>query len=112
MKTRIFPMIALAALAGFLAGRVTTPIEPAYAQAAVQQQQTPPPDALPFGFNRPGLQPLAPDAPPETVYWNIDDIKKAHADLADRAAKNPPATGLISGGNAVRMRTRNFTMSM
>ena len=109
---RMLPAVMLSVLAGFLVGRITTPTESANAQAATQQAPPAAGEALPFGFNRPGLQPLAPDAPPETVYWNIGDVRKAHAELADRAMKNPTQTGLFSGGNTVRMRTRNFTMSM
>jgi hypothetical protein len=110
---RMLPVVILSVFAGYCVGRITTPSGQAYAQAAAAPlQQQPPPDALPFGFNRPGLQPLAPDAPSETAYWNVDDVKKAHAELADRAAKNPTQTGLFSGGSTVRMRTRNFTMSM
>jgi mannose-6-phosphate isomerase-like protein (cupin superfamily) len=110
---RLFPVIALSVLAGFFAGRITTPTETAHAQAAAAPQQQPPAgDAMPFGFNRPGRPVQAPDAPPETVYWNIDDIRKAHAALADRAAKAPTQTGLFSGGNTVRMSTRVFSMSM
>ena len=108
----IAPVISVSLLAGFFAGRITNPAEAAHAQAAPTTQQQPAWDALPFGFNRPGRPVQAPDAPPETVYWNIDDIRKAHAALADRAAKAPTQTGLFSGGNTVRMSTRVFSMSM
>jgi hypothetical protein len=109
----IFSMIVLSVLAGFFAGRITAPAEAAHAQAAAPAQpQQPAPETMPFGFNRPGRPVQAPDAPPETVYWNIEDIRKAHASLADRAAKAPTQTGLFGGGSAVRLSTRVFSMSM
>src|SRR6476661_140633 len=43
-------------------------------------------ETMPFGYNSPREPALAPDAPPIT-YWNIDDIKKAHAEMVEKAAK-------------------------
>src|SRR5262249_43725613 len=128
---RALPVVAIgAALIGFIAGRLTTPhseavitghlddfsfVQSALAQTSSGQQQTPPGSQLPFGYDRPGLQPLAPDAPPPTLF-NIDDIKKAHTEMADRAAKSQAQSGSGStqaiGGGPVRLRSRNFTISM
>jgi len=128
---RMLPVIAIgAALAGFIAGRLTMPhsqpvvaghlddfsfVQSAMAQTSGGLQQAPSQSQLPFGYDRPGLQPLAPDAPPPT-YFNIDDIKKAHTEMAERAAKAQAQSGSGStqaiGGGPVRLRTRNFTMSM
>ena len=128
---KLLPAVAITAgLIGFLAGRLTTAhqngamsghlddfslIQTAMAQTAGGQQQSQAQSQLPFGYDRPGLQPLAPDAPPPT-YFNIDDIKKAHTEMAERAAKAQAQSGSGStqaiGGGPVRLRTRNFTMSM
>src|ERR1700704_3204838 len=43
-------------------------------------------EVMPFNFNSPKEPPLAPDAPPVT-YWNIEDIRKAHSALAEKASK-------------------------
>ncbi|HKF55084.1 MAG TPA: hypothetical protein VKJ45_06560 [Blastocatellia bacterium] len=128
---RLLPAVAIGAgLIGFLAGRMTMPrqngvmaghlddfslVQTVLAQTGGGQQQSPSQSQLPFGYDRPGLQPLAPDAPPPT-YFNIDDIKKAHSEMAERAAKAQAQSGSGStqaiGGGPVRLRTRNFTMSM
>ena len=73
-------------------------------------------ETLPFGFNRPGMPQLAPDAPPPT-HWSIDDIQKAHEVMAERAAKaaaqpGQGSTQAFGGGGLVRERTRNFSMGM
>jgi hypothetical protein len=72
-------------------------------------------EVMPFGFNSPREPALAPDAPPIT-YWNIDDIHKAHAELAERAAKMAREAGSGSsqsiGGGPVHVQTRNFSMFM
>src|SRR3989442_8591473 len=72
-------------------------------------------EVLPFCFNSPKDPPLAPDAPPVT-YWNIDDIRKAHTDMAERAAKMVKEAGSGSsqsfGGGPVHVQTRNFSMFM
>lgn len=73
-------------------------------------------EVLPFGFNRPGSPALAPDAPPPT-HWSIDDIRKAHEAMAERAAKavtqaGQGSTQAFGGGGVVRERTRNFSMGM
>ena len=116
MKKLVPAWVIGAFLFGYFAGHIASPKAPAVsalAQPPAPQSQT---EVLPFGFNRPGTPVLAPEAPPPT-YWNIDDIKKAHDDLADRAAKaltqaGSGSTQAFGGGNVVRMRTRNFSMSM
>ena len=68
---KMIPVAVLAAMFGYFVGRNTQGGDVAYAQAAAAQQpQAGQPEVLPFGFNRPGLQPLAPDAPPPT-HWSI-----------------------------------------
>jgi len=72
-------------------------------------------DVMPFGFNFPHDPPLAADAPPIT-YWNIDDIRKAHTEMAEKAAKLVKEAGSGSsqsfGGGPVHVQTRNFSMFM
>jgi len=86
----------------------------AFAQSQQQPQQGQQ-EVMPFGYGRPGSPALAPDAPPP-MYWNVDDIKKAHTDMAERAAAVATQAGSGStqafGGGPVRVRTRNFSMSM
>ncbi len=73
------------------------------------------PEMMPFGFNSTDEPQLAPDAPP-IIHWNIDDIRKAHAELAARAAKLATEAGSGSsqsiGGGPVHVQTRNFSMFM
>ena len=54
-------------------------------------------EVMPFGYNSPREPALAPDAPP-TTYWNIDDVRKAHTELAQKAAR--AATGAVTGAMA------------
>jgi mannose-6-phosphate isomerase-like protein (cupin superfamily) len=72
-------------------------------------------EVMPFGFNSPSDPALAPDAPPVT-YWNIDDIRKAHTEMAEKAAKLVKEAGSGSsqsfGGGPVHIQTRNFSMFM
>lgn len=133
LKKRSFPLIVLGAMGfGYFAGRATTPKQPsvlsghledfsimpsvlAQAGGAPQGQQTQS-EVLPFGYNRPGSPTLAPDAPPPT-YWSIDDIRKAHEAMAQRAAQaltqaGQGSTQAFGGGGVVRERTRNFSMGM
>ena len=51
--------------------------------ANAQENKT---EVMRFGFNAPREPALAPDAPPIS-YWNIDDIRKAHTEMAEKAAK-------------------------
>ena len=125
LRKRLVPVAILSAgVIGYLAGHATQEVQPEVLHGhfddismlpqAMAQQPTSG-ETMPFGYNRPGLQQLAPDAPPAT-YWNIDDIKKAHTELAEKASKALTQAGSGStqafGSSAVRLRTRNFTMSM
>jgi hypothetical protein len=70
-------------------------------------------EVMPFGFNDPREPALAPDAPPVT-FWSADDLYKAHADLAAKAAKAVKEAGSGSsqsfGGGPVHVSTRNFSI--
>jgi hypothetical protein len=121
----VIPTIAVAAgLLGFLAGYAAKPspqqvlsghmdglsiVPNAMAQDKQQEERQP------FGYNSPRQPALAPDAPP-IMFWNIDDIKKAHEDMAERAAKLVSQAGSGSsqsiGGGPVHVQTRNFSMFM
>ncbi len=80
--------------------------------ASAQDNKT---EVMPFGFNSPREPALAPDAPPIS-YWNIDDIRKAHTEMAEKAAKLVKEAGSGSsqsfGGGPVNVQTRNFSMFM
>ena len=124
----MIPVIAIvAAFGGYVAGYATksTPqqvlsghfedfsmIPSAAAQENKQENKAEP---MPFGYNSPRQPALAPDAPPIT-YWNIDDIKKAHAEMEEKAAKMVAQAGSGSsqsiGGGPVHIQTRNFSMFM
>ncbi len=130
LKKRSIPFAVLGALAlGYTVGHATAPgqaslvtghvegfsIMPSVMAQAGDARQAQG-EVLPFGFNRPGSPALAPDAPPPT-YWSIDDIRKAHEALAERAAKaltqaGQGSTQAFGGGGVVRERTRNFSMGM
>ena len=105
---RLYPLgVLAAAVIGYHAGQMN--LMPVIPIALAQQPQ--PPAGPPFGFNRPTNPALAPDAPPETIYWSIDDVRKAHADLVQRAAAQTTG-GIVGGGSLVRVRTRTHSMSM
>ena len=130
MQTRqiVIPvMVMAAAFAGYVAGYATKPtprqilsghfddlsiVPSAAAQENKPENKT---EVLPFGYNSPRQPALAPDAPP-TTYWNIDDIKKAHGELAEKAAKLLAQAGSGGsqsiGGGPVHVQTRNFSMFM
>lgn len=121
---QIFPVIVLAAaLLGYVVGKASKPsfqpvlsghiddfsvIQKAFAQQGEQATQ-------PFGYDSPHDPALAPDAPPIT-YWNINDIKAAHEQLAARAAKLAAEAGTGSsqsiGGGPVHVQSRNFSIFM
>jgi hypothetical protein len=121
---KLFPVIVLgAALIGYLLGYASKPgpqLIPRghfddlsmIASASAQDNK---PEVMPFGFNAPKEPPLAPDAPPIT-YWNIDDMRRAHAQLAEKAAKAAMQAGSGSsqsiGGGPVHISTRNFSIFM
>src|SRR6267378_2917696 len=121
---KLFPaMVIGAAVAGFIAGYAAKPsAQPVLGghfddfsmipSASAQENKQ---EVRPFGFNSPNEPPLAPDAPPIT-YWNIDDIRKAHTEMAEKAAKMVKEAGRGSsqsfGGGPVHVQTRNFSMFM
>jgi hypothetical protein len=121
---KMFPAIVIgAALAGFIAGYAVKPSPRAVLGGhfddlrmipSVFAQENKSED-LPFGFNSPHEPPLAPDAPP-ILHWNIDDIGKAHKEMAEKAAKLAKEAGSGSsqsfGGGPVHVQTRNFSMFM
>ena len=92
---KLFPAIVIgAALAGFIAGYAAKPSRQAILSghiddfsmipsASAQESKR---EVQPFDFNSPDEPPLAPDAPP-IMHWNIDDIRKAHTEMAEKAAK-------------------------
>ena len=100
MKRVVLLSLAVGAAIGYQAGRMTT----------AMAQQTPPANTLPFGYNRAGNPALAPDAPAETIYWSVDDVRKAHNELVERARQS--TGGIVGGGNLVRVRTRTHSMGM
>lgn len=124
---RMLPVLLIgAALLGYLAGYASKPGANPGPQAiltghlddlsmipsASAQEKK---EVMPFGFNSPNEPALAPDAPPIT-YWNIDDIRKAHTELAEKAAKAAAEAGSGSsqsfGGGPVHVQTRNFSIFM
>ncbi len=124
----MFPVIVMvAAFAGYVAGYSSKPspqqvlsghfddfsmVPSAAAQENKQENKA---ESMPFGYNSPRQPALAPDAPPIT-YWNIDDIKKAHEEMVEKAAKLATQAGSGSsqsiGGGPVHIQTRNFSMFM
>lgn len=121
---RMFPLIVIgAAVIGYIAGHATRPASQpvltghfddlSVVQHALAQSNKA--EAMPFGFNDPGNPPLAPDAPPIT-HWSIDDIKKAHSEMAEKASKllSQPGSGSSQSfsGGPVAVSTRNFSMFM
>lgn len=124
---RMLPVLVIgAALLGYIAGHASKPgANPApqavltghfddlsmIPNASAQEKK----EVMPFGFNSPDEPALAPDAPPIT-YWNIDDIRKAHTELAEKAAKAAAKAGSGSsqsfGGGPVHVQTRNFSIFM
>jgi len=122
-KMMILPVMVLGAAAiGFMAGQGTRGKAEAVLSghfdelsmipSAVAQEKS---EVMPFGYNSPRQPALAPDAPPIT-YWNIDDIRKAHSELAEKAQKALTRAGSGSsqsfGGGPVHVQTRNFSIFM
>lgn len=126
MKRMLSVLVIAAGLLGYIAGYASKPgANPApqavltghfddlsmIPNASAQEKK----EVMPFGFNSPDEPALAPDAPPIT-YWNIDDIRKAHTELAEKAAKAAAEAGSGSsqsfGGGPVRVQTRNFSIFM
>ena len=121
---KLFPaMVIGAALTGFIAGYAAKPsAQPIlsghfddFSMIPSVSAQESKPEVKPFGFNSPNEPPLAPDAPP-IMYWNIDDIRKAHTEMAEKAAKLVKEAGSGSSqsfsGGPVHVQTRGFSMFM
>lgn len=127
MKKLIPVVVLAAALLGYMAGYVSKPLPQQAPQGIVtghfddlsmipsanaQENKS---EAMPFNFNSPREPQLAPDAPPVT-YWNVGDIRKAHTELAEKAAKALKEAGSGSsqsfGGGPVNISTRNFSIFM
>jgi mannose-6-phosphate isomerase-like protein (cupin superfamily) len=123
MKKRFVLCVVSAAVVGYVVGRTSGStaapvvgghfsdlsfIEPGFAQDNK-------PEVMPFGFNSPRLPAQAPDAPPIT-HWSINDMEKAHADMAEKAAKliSHPGSGSSQAfvGGPIDLQTRNFSMYM
>src|SRR5580692_7205260 len=94
MKKSFSAIAIVAALMGLIAGYAAKPSPQAILSghiddfsltpnASAQENKS---EVMPFGFNSPHQPALAPDAPP-VLYWNIDDIRKASAEMAEKAAK-------------------------
>ena len=93
MKKMVPVLVIGAALAGFVAGQALRPKaegvlsghfdELSMMPNAIAQEKG---EVMLFGYNSPREPALAPDAPP-TTYWNIDDVRKAHTELAEKAAR-------------------------
>jgi mannose-6-phosphate isomerase-like protein (cupin superfamily) len=127
MKRMLPVLLTAAALIGYIAGNTSklgtnpgpqTVLSGHFddlsmiASANAQENKT---EVRPFGFNSPREPSLAPDAP-QITYWNIDDIRKAHAELAEKAMKAAAQPGSGSsqsfGGGPVHIQTRNFSIFM
>ena len=116
------PLIALAAAAsGFIAGYALKPAPHSSAgaqsenfslvpSALAQEKKS---EVMPFNYNSPREPALAPDAPP-TMYWSVDDLRKAHSELAEVAAKAMKEAGTGSsqsfGGGPIHVSSRNFSI--
>jgi mannose-6-phosphate isomerase-like protein (cupin superfamily) len=119
-KTVALTALAAAAI-GFIAGYALKPSPHSSASpqsenfslvpAALAQEKKP--EVMPFNYNSPREPALAPDAP-HTMYWSVDDLRKAHSDLAEVAAKAMKEAGTGSsqsfGGGPVRVSSRNFSI--
>src|SRR5262244_2279830 len=101
-----------AAFLGFAAGYAfkSASHSPFVPSAFAQEQKS---EVMPFNYNSPREPALAPDAP-LTTYWSVDDLRKAHADLAEVASKALKEAGTGSsqsfGGGPVHVSTRNFSI--
>src|SRR5258707_9312331 len=119
---RMLPVLLLAAaLVGYIVGYASKPApQPVlsghfddFSMIPSANAQDNKPEVMPFGFNSSREPALAPDAPP-IAYWNIDDIRKAHTEMAEKAAKLAKQAGSGStqsfGGGPVQVQPRNFSM--
>jgi len=117
---KTLPIVVISVLVGFLAGSAFRPspfsVFGSSAPRSRQQDQKAQDqkkEVLAFGYNSPREPALAPDAPP-TLYWSADDLRKAHSELAEVAAKAMKEAGTGSsqsfGGGPVHVGTRNFSI--
>jgi len=121
MKKAIAFTALVAASFGFVAGYALKPVSRPTAEspsasfslvpsALAQEKKS---EVMPFNYNSPREPALAPDAPP-TLFWSVDDLRKAHSDLAEVAAKATKEAGSGSsqsfGGGPVHVSTRNFSI--
>ena len=114
---KVFPAIVIAAaLIGFIAGYAAKPGRQAILSGHIDDfsmipsasAQESKPEVQPFGFNSPNEPPLAPDAPP-IMHWNIDDIRKAHTEMAEKAAKLVKEAGSGSSQSSCNGSVRTAT---
>jgi mannose-6-phosphate isomerase-like protein (cupin superfamily) len=119
---KLIALVALAAASlGFIGGYALKPAPRSKAgspsasfslvpSALAQEKKN---EVMPFNYNSPREPALAPDAPP-TLYWSVDDLRKAHSNLAEVAAKAMKEAGSGSsqsfGGGPVHVSTRNFSI--
>src|SRR5882724_5597949 len=121
MKKSASFIALIAAAIGFIAGYALKPASHSSASeqsenfslvpsALAQEKKS---EVMPFNYNSPREPALAPDAPP-TTYWSVDDLRKAHSDLAEVASKALKEAGKGSsqsfGGGPVHISTRNFSI--
>lgn len=103
MKVLIPFMMMGCAVVGYFVGYSVGPEASVLAQAPAQGQTGAP------SLERPGSPPIAPDQPAKEQYWNIDDLRKMHAErvAAAAAGKPTPYVELLSGRtHMVRLITR------
>jgi mannose-6-phosphate isomerase-like protein (cupin superfamily) len=128
LMKRMLPVLLIAtALVGYVAGyaskSIVNPVPPPivnghfddFSMIPSAHAQENKPEVMPFGFNSDREPSLAPDAPSVT-HWNIDDIRKAHAELAEKARKaaTEPGSGSSQSfsGGPVHVQSRNFSIFM
>ena len=111
LSAAILPCIAIA---GFVIGFALSPAGKVLAQSDSRPGQ-PGESAIPAPTLRQPV-PLWADQPTKCNYWSIDDIRKAHTEMAEKAAKLVKEAGSGSsqsfGGGPVHVQTRNFSMFM
>lgn len=101
----LFGMLGGAAV-GYFIGYTVNPTASALAQAPAAQGQAGAPS-----LQRPGTVPLAPDQPAKEQYWNIDELRKLHADRVAAAAagqREPPFERMRSRTHEIMVMTRLY----
>jgi mannose-6-phosphate isomerase-like protein (cupin superfamily) len=123
MKRMLSVLLSAAALLGYVAGYASkSTVHPGaqpiltghfddFSMIPSANAQESKPQVMPFGFNSAREPSLAPDAPPVT-YWNIDEIRKAHAELAEKAMKSGSGSSQSFSGGPVHVQSRNFSIFM